>query len=1187
MVALADMNNDAHLDVVAMQSYGGGIAVWLNRGDGTFYLIGTGSTSGLSKGFTIGDLNADGALDVAATGDTGYVTVLVNDGTGRLAQCAAFNGGGPLGPPINHGDFNGDDVEDICLVNSISNNGTVRIFSGNGNCSFVQTDMFWFGGRVGDALQVGDFNADNTQDIVLACTDERFFKMFANDGVGHFSLADSFEVPVGLLCMRQGSIDNDAFPDLVAVASNSRSFCTFQGTEDGHFRYDCDGKPWNGPTGLGLGEFTRDGRIDVAVADVTVLRILKGRLFNPFRELIPPLTLSVCSVAGGDVSGDQIDDLVVGTPYGRFGVMLGRSDYVAPSPELLGWSLSEGVANPGQRISARYSVALAGQDVFETGLDLRLWSQNGALEVAPFDTVLSVISGSHWYERFAKIPEELPGGWYSCNWVLNDGVTGAFLGSSGWVDSSLHVVEAPTGPLLAVSPHPFEFGPVALGEVGDGVLHLASVGDETVTVSAVEALDSAFSVGGGSLPWHLAPDSSMSIPVFFEPGSTAEYVSSLVFAHNEQAGMPDSVVVSGTGITGSEGAITIDEIHTWTTWMSEDWFPPFVAEPSRIELTVRNYGETPFSERLRAVVSIGDLYGQGEGDRFWTLVEDEDTEVQSESFSAADNPTLDIKSLMPGEVTTIVLSKLDHWPFLLPRDFVYKVPDFSELLVVYLISGDQIVAQQRLDLEDGFEVTVGPGTVLNCISEILTVFCIPFPVKSFLLTGPYGVEASNLVLGLYDALTADPPDAESASVDFLDLVYLAARYGYEVGEETTERLPIVGIFTGLMDEVERNGCGALVGSIGTDLHQLLVEVLEEITPEHADELGGLTTHLFVPGGHITLLIDIASEEGARVQAGPGVADAMVPLLSKEGEVIEPVMGYMENQFVAAFPMDNGYTVTLYGQSADSVDAWHTYIRPDSSMVKLRYEGLPFWDGSKAVLSLTPGAEDFLYEIDITNDGVADLTWAPADVIILDGHPPAPVTDFTVAVSDSTHTISWTNPSDLDLKGVRVSFGAPYCPTTAFSEPLAVDDTLGAPGEFRTFALEGMDPMRSYCYRAWSYDASGNYADPDSGAWASGIEETNASRRDGAPIGLRIHPNPLTKAATVSFDMAVPADVTLEVWDLQGRRIRNLLETRLGPGPQTVTWDGLDDARHTVATGLYWVTLRHHGQTQSRQLILIR
>ncbi len=86
----------------------------------------------------------------------------------------------------------------------------------------------------------------------------------------------------------------------------------------------------------------------------------------------------------------------------------------------------------------------------------------------------------------------------------------------------------------------------------------------------------------------------------------------------------------------------------------------------------------------------------------------------------------------------------------------------------------------------------------------------------------------------------------------------------------------------------------------------------------------------------------------------------------------------------------------------------------------------------------------------------------------------------------------------------------------------------------------------------------------------------------------IRPNPARAQATVQIELSEPRQVTVEVLDPTGRRVRTLLSSReLPAGPHVLVWDGADDAGMPRASGVYWVRVIAPGRSFARKLVLLR
>ena len=70
----------------------------------------------------------------------------------------------------------------------------------------------------------------------------------------------------------------------------------------------------------------------------------------------------------------------------------------------------------------------------------------------------------------------------------------------------------------------------------------------------------------------------------------------------------------------------------------------------------------------------------------------------------------------------------------------------------------------------------------------------------------------------------------------------------------------------------------------------------------------------------------------------------------------------------------------------------------------------------------------------------------------------------------------------------------------------------------------------------------------------------------------IYPNPFNANTTVSFSLARPEFISIDVYDTLGRHIHRLAGERYTAGVHSLVWDGTDDTGQKLASGLYLVRL---------------
>jgi hypothetical protein len=79
-----------------------------------------------------------------------------------------------------------------------------------------------------------------------------------------------------------------------------------------------------------------------------------------------------------------------------------------------------------------------------------------------------------------------------------------------------------------------------------------------------------------------------------------------------------------------------------------------------------------------------------------------------------------------------------------------------------------------------------------------------------------------------------------------------------------------------------------------------------------------------------------------------------------------------------------------------------------------------------------------------------------------------------------------------------------------------------------------------------------------------------------------YPNPFNPSTTISWQLAVGSQVSLEVYNIQGQKITTLLSASLPSGSHSVTWDA-----SKVASGVYLYRLQAGPHVETKKMILMR
>ena len=212
----------------------------------------------------------------------------------------------------------------------------------------------------------------------------------------------------------------------------------------------------------------------------------------------------------------------------------------------------------------------------------------------------------------------------------------------------------------------------------------------------------------------------------------------------------------------------------------------------------------------------------------------------------------------------------------------------------------------------------------------------------------------------------------------------------------------------------------------------------------------------------------------------------------------------------------------------------------------------------------------------------DVNWssgvAPALFVqrLLDTAPPATPGGLSGTVEPVRDVrLRWTANSEPDLAGYHV-----YRALTAGGSQTRLTSSPAATNQF----LDSTTPDSvSVWYAVSAVDATGNES-ARSSAQRVYLVGTGTTTWDlTTPF-----PNPSPVGGSVTLPLEVPAagpyDATIEIQDGAGQRVRTLSLRGAAPGPQTLVWDGRNEAGRPTAPGVYRVWLRA-GETRKLVRIL--
>ena len=229
-VAAADVNNDGNLDLANSGDYTGPFSISLGNGNGTFQAADSVAGAG-DDGIAFLDLNQDGFLDLI-TGEDKFVAVQLNLGNGTFGAAVDYAVGN-YARALAIADVNEDGLDDVVAMTSKNANGAPIIAflanQGDGTLGRAKRSTMAGTGYAGRDVQLGDFNEDGHLDVAVPRLSNGGVSVAFGNGAGSFGSSVNYPMTGQSNRLGIGDLNGDGNLD-IAVGNHAASTSSPTGT---------------------------------------------------------------------------------------------------------------------------------------------------------------------------------------------------------------------------------------------------------------------------------------------------------------------------------------------------------------------------------------------------------------------------------------------------------------------------------------------------------------------------------------------------------------------------------------------------------------------------------------------------------------------------------------------------------------------------------------------------------------------------------------------------------------------------------------------------------------------------------------------------------------------------------------------------------------------------------------------
>ena len=278
----------------------------------------------------------------------------------------------------------------------------------------------------------------------------------------------------------------------------------------------------------------------------------------------------------------------------------------------------------------------------------------------------------------------------------------------------------------------------------------------------------------------------------------------------------------------------------------------------------------------------------------------------------------------------------------------------------------------------------------------------------------------------------------------------------------------------------------------------------------------------------------------------------------------------------ASPEDNVYyTADAVFGDGDQIGStgWHCVYDGDGSSV--------------TVTGLTPSADYRIHVCEYNLGSITYNTGSSAGNPATEQNPIAvELTSFTALLENGFVRLEWETASEIDVAGFNILTAVEKdgIYTKCNRSMILASGSAARNKVYHCIIETELIRERWYKLQIVNLDGVQHVSHPISISSATLVESNSIPKKFAL---YQNYPNPFNPQTTIRFDLPRATEVTLVIYDMQGRLVRTLLNGQLSVGAHELIWDGTDDFGISVSSGLYFYSIQAGKFFDLRKLTLLK
>ena len=116
---------------------------------------------------------------------------------------------------------------------------------------------------------------------------------------------------------------------------------------------------------------------------------------------------------------------------------------------------------------------------------------------------------------------------------------------------------------------------------------------------------------------------------------------------------------------------------------------------------------------------------------------------------------------------------------------------------------------------------------------------------------------------------------------------------------------------------------------------------------------------------------------------------------------------------------------------------------------------------------------------------------------------------------------------------------------------------------------------------------GAYGGPNAIGWSPVELDDNVIVQTPEVFLHQNYPNPFNPSTTIKYFIKENSKVSLNIYNIKGQKVKQLINDQLASGEHSVVWNGTDDNGKSVSSGIYFYKFKAGSYSHTKKMILMK